>query len=110
MIEKSVPRDHRLSSLGKPRDAKRRSSERIFLSYLAMDTYIMGYLTNDKYFEHRSWTSSAVHHEPSGEVTECKDGKGLIIVYISECIQYCHDRVDVFWSILEHIYNGEIFQ
>ena len=25
--------DHRLSSLGKPRDAKRRSSERIFLSY-----------------------------------------------------------------------------
>ena len=32
-IEKSVPRDHRLSSLGKPRDAKRWSSERIFLSY-----------------------------------------------------------------------------
>ena len=32
-IEKSVPRHHRLSSLGKPRDAKRRSSGRIFLSY-----------------------------------------------------------------------------
>ena len=32
-IEKSVPWDHRLSSLGKPRDAKRRSSGRIFLSY-----------------------------------------------------------------------------
>ena len=32
-IEKCVPRDHRLSSLGKPRDAKRRSSGRIFLSY-----------------------------------------------------------------------------
>ena len=32
-IEKSVPRDHRLSSLGKPCDAKRRSSGRIFLSY-----------------------------------------------------------------------------
>ena len=29
-MEKSVPRDHRLSSLGKPRDAKRRSSGRIF--------------------------------------------------------------------------------
>ena len=32
-IEKSVPRDHGLSSLGKPRDAKRRSSGQIFLSY-----------------------------------------------------------------------------
>ena len=32
-IEKSIPRDHRLSSLGKPRDAKRRSSGRIFLSF-----------------------------------------------------------------------------
>ena len=32
-IEKSVPRNHRLSSLGKPRDAKRRSSGQIFLSY-----------------------------------------------------------------------------
>ena len=32
-IEKSVPRNHGLSSLGKPRDAKRRSSARIFLSY-----------------------------------------------------------------------------
>ena len=32
-IEKSVPRDHRLSSLGKPRDAKRWSSGRIFLSF-----------------------------------------------------------------------------
>ena len=29
----SVPRDHRLSSLGKPRDAKRRSLGWIFLSY-----------------------------------------------------------------------------
>ena len=32
-IEKSVPQDPRLSSLGKPRDAKRRSLGRIFLSY-----------------------------------------------------------------------------
>ena len=32
-MEKSVPRDHRLSSLGKPRDAKQRSSGRICLSY-----------------------------------------------------------------------------
>ena len=32
-IEKSVPRDHCLTSLGKPRDAKRRSSGRIFLPY-----------------------------------------------------------------------------
>ena len=32
-IEKSIPRDHRLSSLGKPRDANRRSSQYIFLSY-----------------------------------------------------------------------------
>ena len=32
-IEKSVPRDHRLSSLGKPRDANRWSSGRIFLSH-----------------------------------------------------------------------------
>ena len=28
-----VPRNHRLSSLDKPRDAKRRTSGRIFLSY-----------------------------------------------------------------------------
>ena len=32
-IEKYVPRDHNLSKFGKPRDAKRRSSGRIFLSY-----------------------------------------------------------------------------
>ena len=32
-IEKSVPCDHRLSSLGKPRDAIHRSSGPIFLSY-----------------------------------------------------------------------------
>ena len=31
-IEKSVPRSHRLSSLGKPRDANGRYSGRIFLS------------------------------------------------------------------------------
>ena len=31
-MEISVPRDHHLSSLGKPRDAKRWSSGRIFLS------------------------------------------------------------------------------
>ena len=30
-IEKSVPRDHHLSSLGKPCDSKRRSSRQIFL-------------------------------------------------------------------------------
>ena len=41
-IEKSVPRDHRVSSLGKPRDAKRRSSERIFYPTLTLviDSYI----------------------------------------------------------------------
>ena len=33
-IEKSVPRDHWLSSLGKPRDANRWSSGQIFLSHL----------------------------------------------------------------------------
>ena len=33
MIEKSDPWDHRLSSLGKPRDAQRSSSGQIFLSY-----------------------------------------------------------------------------
>ena len=32
-IEKSVPQDHRLSSLGKPRDAKQQSSGWMFLSY-----------------------------------------------------------------------------
>ena len=32
-IEKSVPRDHHLSSLGKPRDANRWSSGQIFLSH-----------------------------------------------------------------------------
>ena len=32
-IEKAVSRDHRLSSLGKPRDAKRQSTGKIFLSY-----------------------------------------------------------------------------
>ena len=32
-IENIVPRDHCLSSLGKPRDAKRRSPGRIFLPY-----------------------------------------------------------------------------
>ena len=32
-IEKSVPQDHRSSSLSKPRDAKQRSSGQIFLSY-----------------------------------------------------------------------------
>ena len=32
-IEKSVPQDHHLSSLGKPRDAKWRSSGQSFLSY-----------------------------------------------------------------------------
>ena len=32
-IEKSIPRDHRLSSLGKPRDANWWSSGQIFLSY-----------------------------------------------------------------------------
>ena len=33
MIEKSAPRNHRLLSLGKPRDAKRWSAGRIFLCY-----------------------------------------------------------------------------
>ena len=38
-----ITRDHRLSSLGKPRDAKRRSSGRIFLSYPhAHDRFLYG--------------------------------------------------------------------
>ena len=42
MIEKSVPRDHRLSSLGKPRDAKRRSLGGFFYPTLTLliDSYI----------------------------------------------------------------------
>ena len=42
-IEKSVPRDHRLSSLGKPRGAKRRSSDTFFYPTLTLmiDSYIM---------------------------------------------------------------------
>ena len=32
-LEKSVPQDNRLSSLGKPRDAKQWSSGQIFLSH-----------------------------------------------------------------------------
>ena len=32
-IEKSIPQDHHLASLGKPCDAKRRSSGRIFISH-----------------------------------------------------------------------------
>ena len=43
-IEKSVPRDHLLSSLGKPRDAKRWSSGRIFfypILTLMIDYYII---------------------------------------------------------------------
>ena len=38
-IEKSVPRDYSLSSVGKPRDAKRRSTGRIFLSYMYPHTH-----------------------------------------------------------------------
>ena len=40
-IEKSVPRDHHLSSLGKPRDAYRGSSGQIFYPTLTlmMDSY-----------------------------------------------------------------------
>ena len=38
IVEKSVPRDGRLSSLGKPRDAKRRSLGRIFLSHIPTHT------------------------------------------------------------------------
>ena len=40
---KSVPRDHRFSSLGKPRDAKRLSSLRIFylILKLMIDSYVL---------------------------------------------------------------------
>ena len=42
-IENSVPRHHRLSSLGKVSDAKRQSSGRIFLSYPQIhDTFLYG--------------------------------------------------------------------
>ena len=36
MIERSVPRDHHLSPRGKPQDAKRRSSGRIFCPILTL--------------------------------------------------------------------------
>ena len=54
-IENYVPRGHRLLSLGKPRDAKRRSSAHIFLSYphthgrfLKSSIYILQMWTNVK--------------------------------------------------------------
>ena len=45
-IEKSVPRDHRLTLLGKPRDAERRSSGRIFYPTLKLmiDSYTLNLL------------------------------------------------------------------
>ena len=44
-IEKSVPRDHRFSSLGKPRDDKRQSTWQFFLSYShTHDSYIVDFL------------------------------------------------------------------
>ena len=54
-IEKSVPRDQRLSSLGKPLDAKRRSSGRIFLSWLG--SFVI--------FENPSLGISVCHHSAS---------------------------------------------
>ena len=49
-IEKSVPRDHRLSSLDKPPDANWRSSGQIFYSTLAlmMDSYFVLYLLDSQ--------------------------------------------------------------
>ena len=46
MIEKICPEDRRLSSLGKPRDAKRRSSGQIFYPThtLMIDSYILTHL------------------------------------------------------------------
>ena len=52
MIEKSVPRDHRLSSLDKPRGAKRRSLGWILLFYPH---------THDIFFQVLS-TALAKHH------------------------------------------------
>ena len=42
--KKNDPRDHRFSSLGKPRDAKRWSSGRICLSYLYTHNVVLYYL------------------------------------------------------------------
>ena len=55
-IEKSVPRDHRLSSLGKPRDAKRRSSGGFFYPTL---TLMMDYY---------SLRPNQVHHNGSSDI------------------------------------------
>ena len=48
-VEKSIPRDHRLSSLGKPRDAKQWSSgwNFLYLSYHSdmIDSYILAHLS-----------------------------------------------------------------
>ena len=50
-MEKSVPRNHRLSSLGKPRDANQRSSERIFLYHPhTNDGFLYTYILNDGIF------------------------------------------------------------
>ena len=47
--EKSVPRDHLLSSLGKPRDAKWRSSGQIFLPYPhTHDKFLLDVHTNNE--------------------------------------------------------------
>ena len=46
--EKIVPRDNRLSSLGKPRDANRRSSGRIFLSHLHTHDGFLYYILNGR--------------------------------------------------------------
>ena len=46
MVGKSVPLHHCLSSLGKPRDAKRKSSGRIFHPSLTLMRY--SYVTHDK--------------------------------------------------------------
>ena len=64
-IEESVPRDHRLSSHGKPRDANRWSSVRIFLSLVMpiadpQDGFFYPILTHDGFSVHRDHCLSSL--------------------------------------------------
>ena len=52
-MEKSAPRDYRLSSLGKPCDAKRRSSGQVFLSFPHPHDNLI--VSRDKKIGRRMW-------------------------------------------------------
>ena len=71
-IEKSVPRDHRLSSLGKPRDAKRRSSGQIFLSYPHTHGGFLYSCTPDQgfpfFYPYENFFISLTPYKPMGKI------------------------------------------